>query len=165
MSRRNHLDEPGSVVDTGEEQESDRGWKTSGREDGLRVTGGGGDGKGVGVGLSVLEGDAASGGDGLAVVDEAVVISEAAEDGGVDGTGGAEPAAGEVDVGDGATRDADVDDVDGVRRDAAGQRRCGCLMKHDVLRRAHVPNTVRPEFCSSRLRCSAASSCTPTNNG
>lgn len=106
------------------------------------------DGHGEGEGVGVLIGDAAAGENGLAVVDEAVVVAEAAEDLWVDGAGGAEPFAAEVDVVDLAAGGADVDDVDGVGGDPARKRGRRALIDRQV----SLPAETSFWTCSIRQR-------------
>ena len=71
---------------------------------------------GVPVRIGVLEGEAVAGAEGGTVVDEAVVEPDPPEYSRVDEAGGAEPPAADVDVGDGAAREANVQYLYGVRR-------------------------------------------------
>lgn len=104
------------------------------------MAGDGGDGELVGEGVGVLEGDGLAGLERASALDDAVVEADALELGRVDELRGGEVAAGDVDVVDGAPAAADVDDVHGVGRDAAGQRVGAALVHLHVLPRA----TVRP---------------------
>ncbi|CAD5165469.1 unnamed protein product, partial [Musa acuminata subsp. malaccensis] len=97
------------------------------------AAGDGGYGQRIAVGIGVLEGEALTGGEGCAIVDETVVEAEAAEEEGVYEAGGAEPAAPHVDVRHRAPRWARVQDLHRVRRDPIWQRRRRPLVQQDVV--------------------------------
>ena len=86
----------------------------------------GGDGERVLEGVSILEGDALAASEGLAVVNDAVVEAEAAEEVGIDELGGREPATRDMDVGGGGARalssPAQVYHLHAERRDPVRQR-------------------------------------------
>ncbi|KAL6972997.1 hypothetical protein U1Q18_027171 [Sarracenia purpurea var. burkii] len=83
----------------------------------------GGGGEWVFKGVGVDEGESPATNEGVAVVNEAVVGTEAAEDFRVDEVGGAELAAAEVDVGDAAVGRAHVSDLHRVGGYAVGKWR------------------------------------------
>lgn len=79
---------------------------------------GGGDGELVREGVGILEGDGGAGFKGAAAVEEAVVVGEALESLGIDESDGGEPAAVEMDSGNGTPGDARVHDGGTVEWDA-----------------------------------------------
>lgn len=97
------------------------------------------DGERVRVGVGILKGESVPVGQGLAIVNEAVVVAEALEDPRVDETVGAEPATVEVDARDVAPGHASVHDLHSIGGYATGERGRRSLAYHYIGLAASLP--------------------------
>ena len=89
--------------------------------------------KGVTEAVGILEREAFTGAKSLPIVDKAVIIADSPKHSWIDQPGRAEPTAAEVNVGDAAARDANVEDLDRVRRNTIGKWGCWSLEYHYVV--------------------------------
>lgn len=114
-----------------------------------------GNGEWIEVSIGILERKSATIDQGSAIIDEAVVVTEALEHLGVDETCRAEPAAAEVNSRDVASTDAHIHDLNRVGRDATWEWCCGALADHYIRLAALVvtPYSVRFHHLLRLGRC------------